>query len=73
MRAALYAGGSTLNCQNPEVRLAELREYSTRRGQTVTGEYLGEGVRLEGALAGPEPSHGRRSPAVFHSLAHVED
>jgi DNA invertase Pin-like site-specific DNA recombinase len=43
MRVALYARVSTLNGQNPEVQLAELREYSTRRGWTVTGEYVDEG------------------------------
>jgi DNA invertase Pin-like site-specific DNA recombinase len=44
MRVALYARVSTLNGQNPEVQLAELREYSTRRGWTVAGEYVDEGV-----------------------------
>jgi DNA invertase Pin-like site-specific DNA recombinase len=29
---------------NPRVQLAELREYSTRRGRTVTDEYVDEGV-----------------------------
>jgi DNA invertase Pin-like site-specific DNA recombinase len=38
MRVALYARVSTLNGQNPEVQLAELREYGTRRGWTVSGE-----------------------------------
>ena len=40
MRVALYARVSTLNGQNPEVQLAELREYSTHRGWTVAGEYV---------------------------------
>jgi DNA invertase Pin-like site-specific DNA recombinase len=40
----LYARVSTLNGQNPEMQLAELREYSSRRGWTVTGEYFDEGV-----------------------------
>ena len=44
MRVALYARVSTLNGQNPEVQLAELREYSSRRGWTVAGEYVDEGV-----------------------------
>lgn len=43
MHVALYARVSTLNGQNPEMQLAELREYSTRRGWTVTGEYVDEG------------------------------
>ncbi|GGH06703.1 recombinase family protein [Silvibacterium dinghuense] len=37
---ALYARVSTLNGQNPELQLAELREYATRRGWTVAGEYI---------------------------------
>ena len=44
MRVALYARVSTLNGQNPEVQLTELREYSTCRGWTVAGEYVDEGV-----------------------------
>jgi DNA invertase Pin-like site-specific DNA recombinase len=43
LHVALYARVSTLNGQNPEMQLAELREYSTRRGWTVTGEYVDEG------------------------------
>jgi DNA invertase Pin-like site-specific DNA recombinase len=44
MRVALYARVSTLNGQNPEMQLAELREYSTRRGWEVFAEYVDEGV-----------------------------
>ncbi len=44
MRVALYARVSTTYGQNPEMQLSELREYSTRRGWTVTGEYVDEGV-----------------------------
>ena len=44
MRVALYARVSTLNGQHPEMQLAELREYASRRGWTVTGEYVDEGV-----------------------------
>ena len=44
MRVALYARVSTLNGQHPEMQLSELREYATRRGWTVTGEYVDEGV-----------------------------
>ena len=44
MRVALYARVSTLNGQHPEMQLAELREYSTRRGWEVAGEYVDEGV-----------------------------
>ena len=44
MRVALYARVSTLIGQHPEMQLAELREYSSRRGWDVTGEYVDEGV-----------------------------
>ena len=32
VRVALYARVSTLNSQDPEMQLTELREYATRRG-----------------------------------------
>ena len=44
MRVALYARVSTLNGQHPEMQLAELREYASRRGWEVAGEYVDEGV-----------------------------
>ncbi len=44
MRIALYARVSTLNGQNPETQLMELREYASRRGWEVTGEYVDAGV-----------------------------
>lgn len=44
MRVALYARVSTLNGQNPEMQLTELREYSSRRGWQITEEYVDEGV-----------------------------
>jgi DNA invertase Pin-like site-specific DNA recombinase len=44
MRAALYARVSTLNGQHPEMQLAELREYASRRGWKIMGEYVDEGV-----------------------------
>ena len=43
-RAALYARVSTLSGQNPEVQLAELREYASRRGWAVASEYTDRGV-----------------------------
>jgi DNA invertase Pin-like site-specific DNA recombinase len=43
-RVALYARVSTLNGQNPDMQLAELREYAQRRGWTVTSEYVDIGV-----------------------------
>jgi predicted site-specific integrase-resolvase len=35
-RIAIYARVSTLHNQNPEMQLAELREYAVRRGWEVT-------------------------------------
>jgi DNA invertase Pin-like site-specific DNA recombinase len=43
-RVALYARVSTLNGQNPEMQLAELREYAQRRGWVIAGEYVDLGV-----------------------------
>jgi DNA invertase Pin-like site-specific DNA recombinase len=45
LRVALYARVSTLNHhQDPEMQLAELREYATRRGWSVVTEYVDRGV-----------------------------
>jgi DNA invertase Pin-like site-specific DNA recombinase len=42
---AIYARVSTLNNgQSPEMQLRELREYVERRGWTLAGEYVDEGV-----------------------------
>ena len=43
-RVALYARVSTLNGQDPEMQLSELREYAARRGWTTTGEYVDQDV-----------------------------
>src|SRR5277367_4735226 len=43
-RVALYARVSTLNGQDPEMQLSELREYAARRGWTITSEYVDQGV-----------------------------
>ena len=43
-RVALYARVSTLNGQDPEMQLSELREYASRRGWTVSSEYIDHGV-----------------------------
>jgi len=44
-RVALYARVSTLNHnQDPELQLAELREYASRRGWKITEEYLDHGI-----------------------------
>ena len=43
-RVALYARVSTLNGQDPEMQLSELREYAARRGWTISGEYVDQGV-----------------------------
>jgi len=39
-RVALYARVSTLLAQSPEMQLLELREYASRRGWIVVGEYV---------------------------------
>jgi DNA invertase Pin-like site-specific DNA recombinase len=44
MRVALYARVSTTNGQSPEMQLAELREYASRRGFKIVSEYVDEGV-----------------------------
>src|SRR5271165_268432 len=43
-RVALYARVSTLNGQDPEMQLSELREYASRRGWTIISEYVDQGV-----------------------------
>jgi len=44
VRVALYARVSTLNNQDPEMQLSELREYAGRRGWRITEEYTDQGV-----------------------------
>ena len=44
VRAALYARVSTQNGQDPETQLLELREYASRRGWSVAGEYVDTGI-----------------------------
>ncbi len=41
---ALYARVSTANAQNPEMQLEELREYASKRGWHVAGEFVDVGV-----------------------------
>jgi DNA invertase Pin-like site-specific DNA recombinase len=43
-RIAIYARVSTLHNQNPEMQLAEIREYAARRGWKIAGEYVDVGV-----------------------------
>ena len=43
-RAALYARVSTNNGQNPEMQIAELREYCERRGWGIAEEFIDSGV-----------------------------
>lgn len=43
-RVALYARVSTLNNQDPEMQLAELREYAGRRGWQIVDEFTDQGV-----------------------------
>ena len=44
MRVALYARVSTCNGQSPEMQLAELREYVSRRGWEIFREYVDLGI-----------------------------
>ena len=44
MRAAIYARVSTVNGQSPEMQLVELREYASRRGWEIYGEYVDSGI-----------------------------
>ena len=44
IRVALYARVSTLNSQDPEMQLAELREYAARRGWQIVEEFTDQGV-----------------------------
>src|SRR5687767_10491480 len=45
LRAALYARVSTNNGQqNPEMQLGELREYCQRRGWSIAGEFVDNGI-----------------------------
>jgi DNA invertase Pin-like site-specific DNA recombinase len=43
-RVAIYARCSTLNGQNPEMQLDELREYCARRDFQIVAEYVDAGV-----------------------------
>ncbi len=44
MRVALYARVSTCNGQSPEMQVAELREYASRRAWEVFSEYVDHGI-----------------------------
>ena len=44
MRVALYARVSTCNGQSPEMQLAELREYASRREWEVFSQYVDLGI-----------------------------
>ena len=44
MRVAIYARVSTVNGQSPEMQLAELREYASRRGWEIFSEYVDSGI-----------------------------
>jgi len=44
MRVGIYARVSTLIGQSPEMQLAELREYASRRGWEIYGEYVDSGI-----------------------------
>ena len=61
MRVALYARVSTLNGQNPETQLVELREYCARRSWEAVDEYVDAGV------SGSKDSR----PALNRLMAHA--
>jgi DNA invertase Pin-like site-specific DNA recombinase len=61
MRVALYARVNTLNGQNPETQLLELRENAARRGWETVGEYVDAGV------SGSKDS----SPGLNRLMSHV--
>jgi DNA invertase Pin-like site-specific DNA recombinase len=44
MRVGIYARVSTLIGQSPEMQLAELREYASRRGWEIYAEYVDSGI-----------------------------
>jgi DNA invertase Pin-like site-specific DNA recombinase len=44
MKVAMYARVSTLNGQDPELQMRELREYADRRGWKLAGEYVDIGI-----------------------------
>ena len=44
LNTAIYARVSTLNGQDPEMQLRELREYCQRRGMTLIDEYVDTGI-----------------------------
>jgi DNA invertase Pin-like site-specific DNA recombinase len=48
LKIAIYARVSTKNGQDPEMQLAELREYVRNRKWKITGEYVDKGI--SGAL-----------------------
>ena len=52
MKTAIYARVFTSNGQSPEMQLAELREYVSRRGWEVFAEYVDSGIRLESGKTG---------------------
>ena len=44
MRLGIYTRVSTLIGQSPEMQLAELREYASRRGWEIFDEYVDSGI-----------------------------
>jgi DNA invertase Pin-like site-specific DNA recombinase len=44
MKAALYARVSTHAGQNPEMQIAELRDYCARRGWEIAGQFVDMGI-----------------------------
>src|SRR5438093_643248 len=44
IQVAIYARVSTLNNQDPEMQLREVREYCARRRWQIAGEYVDRGI-----------------------------
>jgi DNA invertase Pin-like site-specific DNA recombinase len=53
MRAVMYARVSTVDKQDPEMQLAELREYASRRGWQLCGTFVD---RTSGSREWGEPT-----------------
>ena len=70
MNVAVYARVSTMNGQDPEMQLRELREYCERRSWDIAGEYVDLGIsgtkekrlKLDRLMA---EAHRRRFDAVI--------
>lgn len=73
MTVGIYARVSTAgNGQSPEMQLRELREYVERRGWTLAGEYVDEGISGAGLATGTKPAGGGRAPSQIRLCPGLE-